>query len=213
MTVLIIVGYLLGAYLVGSVSFSYIVARVFSGADLRNVGTGTVSGSGVGVAAGFWPMALAGLLDIGKGAAVVAPMAGSRPMIAALAAGAAAVGHNWSVFLRLSGGRAMSIALGSTVYMAWEGTVVLGLGLALGKLARLTSVGCFVAQVALPVVLGITRGTVGVVLGLAVVLPQWVKRVMGNAPARRRQARVYLCRLVCDQDPKEGADRGQVGVD
>ncbi len=202
MSALVIAGYLLGAYLLGSVSFSYVVARVFSGADLRNVGTGTVSGSGVGVAAGFWPMALAGLLDIGKGVSAVVPMAGSRPMIAALAAGAAAIGHNWSIFLRGSGGRAMGIALGSTVYMAWEGTVVLSLGLALGKLARMTSVGCFVAQIVLPVVLGVTRGRVGVVLGFAVVLPQWVKRAMGNAPARPREAGAYLYRLVFDQDPR-----------
>jgi glycerol-3-phosphate acyltransferase PlsY len=203
MTALVIAGYLVGAYLLGSVSFSYVVARFFSGLDLRDVGTGTVSGSGVGVAAGFWPMALAGLLDIGKGIAAVVPMAGSRPMVAALAAGAVAIGHNWSIFLRGSGGRAMGTALGATVYMAWEGTVVLGLGLALGKLAGATSVGCFVAQVALPVLLGITRGSVGVVLGLAVVLPQWVKRVMGNKPAEPREARVYLYRLVCDQDPQK----------
>jgi glycerol-3-phosphate acyltransferase PlsY len=201
MTALIIAGYLVGAYLLGSVSFSYVVARVFAGADLRDVGTGTVSGSGVGVAAGFWPMALAGVLDIGKGVAVVVPMAGSRPMVAALAAGIAAIGHNWSIFLRGSGGRAMSIALGSTVYMAWEGTVVLSLGLTVGKLAGVTSVGCFGAQAALPVVLGITRGWVGVVLGLAVLLPQWVKRVMGNAPPEPREARAYLYRLVFDQDP------------
>ncbi len=71
-------GYLVGAFLVGSIPFSYLMARAVSGVDLRRVGTGTVSGTGVEVTSGFWPMAVAGVLDIGKGAA--ASGESSRPV-------------------------------------------------------------------------------------------------------------------------------------
>jgi glycerol-3-phosphate acyltransferase PlsY len=202
MNPLIVAGYLVGAFVLGSVPFSYLVARATSGADLRRVGTGTVSGSGVGVASGFWPMAAAGLLDIGKGAAVVAPMAGSHPVLAAVGAGVAAIGHNWSMFLRGAGGRAISIALGATLVMAWPGTVVLGLGMVVGRLFRNTGIGSVVSQAALPLVLGITGGKAGLLLGLFLVAPMWVKRITGNAPPSQRTARVYVCRLLRDRDPE-----------
>jgi len=195
-------GYLLGAFLLGSVPFSYLVARAVSGADLRRVGSGTVSGSGVQVTSGFWAMALAGLLDIGKGAAAVVLVAGDHPMLAACCAGAAAVGHNWSIFLHGAGGRAISVVGGSMLVLAfWWGALTLALGLALGKLCRATGVGCFIAQAALPAVLALTEGEVGAVFGVVVVIPMWVKRIMGNAPPPQRRPAVYLCRLLCDRDP------------
>lgn len=200
MEALVAVGYLIGAFLIGSIPFSYLIARLSSGTDLRRVGKGTVSGTGVGVSSGFWPMAAAGLLDIGKGAAAVIPMAGDHPLLAALGAGAAAVGHNWSVFLRGAGGRAISVALGATLLLAWPGAVVLALGLGIGRLFRQTGLGSFVAQAALPAVLAVTDGGVGAVLGGAVVAPMWLKRVLGNGPPQERRPGVYLRRLLFDND-------------
>jgi glycerol-3-phosphate acyltransferase PlsY len=201
MEALVVAGYFIGAFLLGAIPFSYLVTRAASGVDLRRVGTGTVSGSGVGVAAGFWPMAVAGLLDIGKGAAAVVPMAGERPMLAALGAGAAAVGHNWSPFLRGAGGRALSVAGGATMVMAWPGTVTLALGLAVGRLFRQTGLGAFVGQAALPAVLAVTDGAVGAALGGALVAPMWAKRILGNRPPRERRPATYLSRLLFDHDP------------
>jgi len=200
MEALVALGYLIGAFLVGSIPFSYLVARMSSGADLRRVGNGTVSGTGVGASSGFWPMAAAGLLDIGKGAAAVIPMAGDHPLLAALGAGAAAAGHNWSIFLRGAGGRAISVAGGAALVLAWPGAVVLALGLAIGRLFRQTGLGSFIAQAALPGVLAVTDGGVGAVLGGALVAPMWFKRVLGNGPPQERRPAVYLSRLLFDND-------------
>jgi len=204
----IVAGYLVGAFLVGSVPFSYLVARAVSGVDLRRVGTGTVSGTGVERTSGFVPMAVAGLLDIGKGVAAVVLFAGSHPLLAAFGAGAAAAGHNWSAFLGGAGGRAISVALGVCLTMAWPGAVVLALGLGIGRLFRQTGLGSFLAQAALPAALASTAGwpstvadpLVGGALGAALVVPMWVKRLMGNAPLRRQPVRVYASRLLFDND-------------
>ena len=198
-----IIAAVVGGYLLGSIPFSYLVARLAAGVDLRAIGTGTVSGSGVWYAAGFLPVAVAGVADIGKGIAAVVPMAGSRPGVAAIAAGSAVVGHNWSVFVRLAGGRGLAPALGALLVLAWEGTVVLGLGLALGRLVGKTGVGSFVAQAALPVVLAVTRGWQGVALAVALVVPMWVKRLAGNARPTPGTPlfRVLLHRLTHDADP------------
>lgn len=200
MEALIAVGYLVGAYLMGSVPFAYLVARLVSGADLRRWGSGTVSGTGVGRSSGFFPMAVAGIMDIAKGAAAVLPMAADRPWLAALGAGAAAAGHNWSVFLRGEGGRAIATGLGSTLVLAWPGTVVLGLGMGMGRLFHQTGLGSFISQAALPGVLGATHGGTGALLGGALVVPMWLKRLLGNGRPHREAPRVYLSRLLFDND-------------
>ena len=219
---LFVAGHLAGAYLVGAIPFAYVAARLVAGVDLRRVGTGTVSGTGVARTSGFWPMAVSGLLDIGKGAAAVVLVAGSRPLLAAFSGGAAAVGHNWSVFLKGAGGRAISVAGGVCLAMAWPGAVVLALGLTIGRLCRMTGLGCFFAQAALPPALALTAGwphtvadpAVGAVLGTALLVPMWVKRLMGNDPLRRASWRVYVSRLLFDNDtgwPVRAAFAAEVG--
>ena len=91
------------AFVAGSIPFSNIVARRRHGVDLREMPTGTVSGTALYRLAGFRDLALAGVLDVTKGA--VGPwLAGpGRPVLAALAACAAVVGHDWSPFLRGAG--------------------------------------------------------------------------------------------------------------
>src|SRR5436190_14384415 len=88
------------AYLLGAVPFSYLFARRLRGVDLRHTGTGTVSGTGLYRVAGFGPLAVAGVLDVAKGAFAVLIAGPGRPGLAAAAGGAAVIGHNWSVFLR-----------------------------------------------------------------------------------------------------------------
>ena len=188
------------AYLAGSVPFSNLMARRRAGVDLREVGTGTVSGSALQKVAGFGPLAVAGIAEVGKGA--VGPLlAGSdRPVLAAVSGGAAVCGHNWSVFLRGAGGRGLSPAMGALLVRDWPGTATLLTGLASGRLAKQTSVGCFAALMALVPVLGRTRGGEGALAGAAVAAPIFAKRLLGNRPPERRSASVYLSRLVCDSD-------------
>jgi glycerol-3-phosphate acyltransferase PlsY len=189
------------AYLVGSIPFSNLLARRVRGVDLREVGTGTVSGTGLYRVAGFTPMAVAGSLDVAKGA--VGPLfAGlDRPVLAALAGGAAVAGHDWSPFLAGAGGRGLSPAMGSLLVNGWPGVVVLAAGLAGGRLARRTSLGCFVSYLVLVPALAATSGRRGALAGVAVLLPILAKRLMGNTPLEGRdRARVLVNRLVHDQD-------------
>jgi glycerol-3-phosphate acyltransferase PlsY len=65
---------------------------------------------------GAIPAAVAGIVDLGKGAAAVAIaqwlLDVSQPFVLA-AAVAAVVGHNWMVFLKFSGGKGMGAAIGA----------------------------------------------------------------------------------------------------
>lgn len=184
----------------GAIPFSNIVARRRAGVDLRSLGNGTVSGSGLYAVAGSKALVAVGLLELAKGA-VGPALAGRRhPGTAALAGAAAVIGHNWSPFLGGAGGRGISPAMGALLVSAPAGSGVLLAGLAVGKWAGETAVGSFVADAVLVPVAARVHGRAGCMAASAVLVPMVAKRLMGNAPPRQRGASVYLCRLLFDRD-------------
>ncbi|HMK63098.1 MAG TPA: glycerol-3-phosphate acyltransferase [Acidimicrobiales bacterium] len=196
------------SYVSGALPFSGLAARLTAGADLRHVGSGTVSGTSLYQVAGFGPLALAGSLDVAKG--VVGPLLAGRerPVLGALAAGAAVAGHNWSPLLGGAGGRGVSTALGSTLVTAPEGTIILAGALGVGRLVHQTGLACFVGILALFPVLAHRRGLTGCVLASALALPMLGKRLAGNQPVDggSDRRRVLLWRLLFDRDAFESAD-------
>ncbi|MFN2595040.1 MAG: glycerol-3-phosphate acyltransferase [Actinomycetota bacterium] len=195
------IGIVLASYLIGAIPFANLFAHGTSGVDLRTVGTRTVSGSSLYKVAGFGPMAISGCLDLAKGAAAVA-LAGrfDHPVTTALAAAAAVAGHNWSPFIGGAGGRGVGVSLGASAAYMWPGTVVLGSGMAVGRLAGHTGLGCFVAQIAIVPALGAVYGSKGILFGVCLMVPMLVKRVLGNEQPERRDGRMYLSRLLFDRD-------------
>jgi glycerol-3-phosphate acyltransferase PlsY len=113
------------AYLIGSVPFSYLVARA-NGVDLRNVGSGNIGGANVWRSCGFGPFVLATSGDIIKGmlptlAALylgdLAELIGLRleplPPGAVILVGIAAIlGHTFPLFLYFKGGKAVATSSG-----------------------------------------------------------------------------------------------------
>lgn len=198
------------SYLAGAIPFSGMLAKVLAGVDLRRYGTGTVSGTGLYRVAGLGPLVAGGILDVAKGTVGPALAGRDRPVLAAVAGGTSVVGHNWSLYLKGAGGRGISPALGSMLVNGWHGSVHLLTALAVGKATTATSLGAFVGYVTLPAVLGRQRGRHGVVAGLCLLAPMFLKRVLGNDPLPpANRAQVAWTRLVFDQDtpqwPKLGA--------
>jgi len=188
------------SYLAGSIPSSNIAARARAAVDLRDVGTGTVSGTGLYDVAGFGPLAAAGIADIAK--ATIGPLlAGkSRGKLAAVAGGFAIAGHNWSPFLRGAGGRGFAPSLGALGVTAPAGLPVMLGGLVVGRAAKQTALGGFVAQCVLVPLLATFYGKRGAIVAACVVAPMWTKRLLGNAPPKERSARVYAHRLLFDSD-------------
>jgi len=104
------------AYLIGSVPWSFLVARAFGVADVRRVGSGNVGATNVLRSAGRPAAALALVLDVAKGALAVAlalRLAPGHPVLPAVAAAAAVVGHVYPVWLGLRGGKGVATGLGA----------------------------------------------------------------------------------------------------
>lgn len=188
------------ALLAGAIPFSAIVAWATKRVDLRDYGTGTVSGTGLFKVAGAGPLVVAGILDVGKGALGPALAGHSRPELAALAGGMALVGHNWSPFLRGAGGRGFAPSLGALCVLGWPGAVLLLVALIIGTIVRRTGLMVFLAMLGLTPLLGGLYGIHGVWTGLALAVPMYAKRLAGNRPPEHRDARTYARRLLFDHD-------------
>jgi len=123
----IIIGYLLG-----SIPSAYIVARLATGKDIRQMGGGNVGGLNVHREVGAWPAFAVGIVDLSKGTAAVAIaywLLDLSPVFVLLAGLAAVIGHNWMVWLKFSGGKGMGVTIGAMavllpVYGYWPGLLI-----------------------------------------------------------------------------------------
>ena len=130
-----------GAYLLGSVSPAYLLGRWLGGKDLRQYGSGTLSGSMVFEHVGRWAVLPVALFDVFKATvpALLALWLDLGTLVAAAAGLAAAVGHNWPIFTRFHGGRGMATFAGAWLALFppgafWMGGL-LGIGWRLGDSA------------------------------------------------------------------------------
>jgi len=104
------------AYVVGSIPFGVIVARVSGGPDPRSVGSGRTGGTNALRALGRRWAALVVAGDLAKGALPVLLaryVTNGDTLAEVLAAGAAVVGASHSIFLGLRGGRGVGTGVGT----------------------------------------------------------------------------------------------------
>jgi acyl phosphate:glycerol-3-phosphate acyltransferase len=109
------VALVVGAYLLGSISWSVLVVKVLQGMDVRSVGSGNAGATNVMRAAGKKAGAAVLLLDIGKGiAAVAVPRSlDAPPAVVGGAAVAVVLGHVFPVFFGFRGGKGVATSAGA----------------------------------------------------------------------------------------------------
>ena len=194
-------------YLCGSVSFAYLCGRLCRGIDLREYGSAKLSGSNVYHQVSGPAMVVVGILDIGKAALPtwIGLRLGLGLAAAVLAGLAAMVGHNWSLFLGLKGGRGIATAIGVLlVVFPWGFPWLLG-WLAAGRLVpRVAAAPALLGFVTLPLLAQIAGQAAETVWGcLAMLAIAVVKRLEGNRavlPFGRKRWAVLGRRLLLDRD-------------
>jgi len=118
------------SYCMGSIPFSYIWAKVFSGIDIRQVGSRNVGTTNVVLSSGLIPGLLSGIGDLGKGVAAVlfaqavAPESLVMHFVAALAA---VIGHNWPIWLSFHGGGGLATCMGALLVLSTGSLVYMGI--------------------------------------------------------------------------------------
>ena len=114
---------ILAGYLLGSVPVGLLVGRLVGGVDLRDLGSRRTGATNATRTLGAGWGALVLLLDLAKGlAAVLLARAifdgNAEEWVAAGAGLAAVVGHNWSVFIRFTGGRGVATTGGGLLALS-----------------------------------------------------------------------------------------------
>jgi acyl phosphate:glycerol-3-phosphate acyltransferase len=155
---------LAGAYVVGSIPFSYLVARAFGVTDVRTVGSGNVGATNVMRSAGKGPGIAALILDALKGALATGTASRLFPgseWLPALAAVAAVLGHVFPVWLGFRGGKGVATGAGAFLPLAPVATgtaaVVFVLVLLLGRYVSLGSMASAAALAAVAFLSGSPR--------------------------------------------------------
>ena len=113
--------WLAGAYLLGAIPSSYLVARWMAGVDLREHGSRNLGATNLYRLLGWKAAIPAGAFDLAKGAvpAALAAHLGVGPTWWPLAVGFAAVlGHVYSPFVRFKGGKGVATAGGVFLVLA-----------------------------------------------------------------------------------------------
>ena len=171
-------------YLLGSIPTAYLVARLATGKDIRQMGGGNVGGLNVFREVGFWAVVPVVIVDLGKGAAAVAIahwVLDLPPLYVLLAGVASVVGHNWMVWLKFSGGKGMGAAIGAMglafpLYGYWQGIAIfLGIFVAVALITHNIALASGTSLVFLPLItwLGtksLTATLVAIILGIIILI-------------------------------------------
>lgn len=198
---------ILSAYLLGSIPFAYLAARLSKGIDLRRYGSGTVSGSMVFEHVHHWMVVPVGILDVAKTAlpTYLGLRLGLGEVVAAIAGIAAMIGHNWPIYLKFTGGRGISSILGILLFFfPWGDAWLLGF-LAVGYLLKDSAPWALASLASMPLLVLWLGGSGIVFWVIAATLAVMVcKRLEANRrplplDARERR-RVLWLRLVFDRD-------------
>ena len=200
----------IGAYLWAAIPSAYLVARYLKGIDIRRYGSGNMGaanvmahvGGRIGfslgtydcLAKGTLPVVLAKLLD--------------QSLAVQVAAGLAAIaGHNWSPYVRFTGGRGVATAIGVVIgsFLFLESLILaVVIGLVGRLLFRETGFWTFIAMLSLPVLAYLFRNPVEILIMTVLIGVLLIaKRLTANweRPAPGYSLlRVLLNRLLWDRD-------------
>ncbi len=139
-------------YLLGSVPFGLVLAKLAGHGDIRRIGSGNIGATNVLRTGSKGLAALTLLLDGGKGAAAFWTAGLLGPDMAVLAGGGAFLGHLFPVWLRFRGGKGVATALGVLIAASWEAGLLACLTwVAAAAAFRYSSLAALVSLAAAPV--------------------------------------------------------------
>jgi len=200
MIIMKFVGLLIFAYLLGSIPWGLILARIFANTDIRQKGSGNIGATNVTREIGVLPGLLTLAGDVFKGALPVymarwifGAADGAGDIYLAAVALAAFLGHCFPVYLKCrDGGKGVATAAGCFAVISLTAVAAaFGIFTITLLVSRRVSVGSLCAAAALPVSIWITTGSLVLIIAAAIIAllifvrhHANIKRLLaGNEPA------------------------------
>ncbi len=153
LTILDLLSLALG-YLLGSIPFGLILARLAGHGDLREIGSGNIGATNVLRTGSKGLAALTLILDMLKGTAAVLIGAQFGPNAALIGGLGAFLGHLFPVWLGFCGGKGVATYLGVLIGLYWQAALLFGVvWLAVAALTRYSSLAALIASAAVPLML------------------------------------------------------------
>jgi acyl phosphate:glycerol-3-phosphate acyltransferase len=150
---MIYVAAFVGAFLIGSIPFGYVIGRLFYHRDIRAEGSGNIGAMNALRTLGKGGAVLVLLLDALKGfAPTLWALISFGGNLAALVAAGAVLGHCFSPWLRFKGGKGVATSFGAIFALCWPAGLVAVGGWAAGAvLTRYSSVGSMLGSALAPI--------------------------------------------------------------
>lgn len=151
---------ILGAYIIGSIPTGYIIVKLFTGQDIRTVGSGSTGATNVKRVMGKKWFFIVMLLDAFKGALPVVlaqTFANSFTdigLLPVLAAVAVILGHSKSIFLKFTGGKSVASGVGTILALNWMvGLIIAAVWGIITYTSKYVSLGSMIALALSPVLM------------------------------------------------------------
>ncbi|MCG8513375.1 MAG: glycerol-3-phosphate 1-O-acyltransferase PlsY [Halanaerobiales bacterium] len=105
------------SYLIGAIPFAFIFTKLVAGTDVRKIGSGNVGATNTSRILGLKYGVVVGILDVLKGFLAVFLLQLLLPENASeywilVGAVLSIIGHNWSIFLKFTGGKGVATTFG-----------------------------------------------------------------------------------------------------
>lgn len=213
--IILAIAVFIGSYLIGSVPLTWLLVKIFKGKDLHDHGSGNVGASNVFATTKSLPLTIiGGLFDLTKGYLCmwIASIIGLPIYLQVLAGLGAILGHNYSIFLKFSGGRGVLTTVGVLFYLSpWIGIGAVVLALAFTPFHQL-ALGTIIAALCSALVIIVFPGWfkfdgdttfwygLGAILVFIIMI---TRRLLAKRTALSKDEplwRVLLCRMLFDRD-------------
>ncbi len=149
----VLIAPLLVGYLLGSIPFGLLIAKLGGAGDVRKIGSGNIGATNVLRTGRKGLAALTLLADALKGAVAVWIFLSSGPNIAIWAGFGAFAGHLFPIWLKFRGGKGIAVYVGVLLAISLPGLLafaVVWLGIAAGT--RYSSLAALTATLAAPII-------------------------------------------------------------
>lgn len=173
------------SYLIGSIPTGYIIVKLFTGQDIRQIGSGSTGATNVKRVMGKKWFFTVMILDAIKGALPVALSAyyatalqdyGVLPVLAAICV---ILGHSKSVFLNFTGGKSVASGVGTLMALNWQaGLIIAAVWGVVTWVSKYVSLGSIVALGISPVIMWFLNAPIAYIIYalIAAIYVIWLHR-------------------------------------
>ncbi|MBQ8168240.1 glycerol-3-phosphate 1-O-acyltransferase PlsY [bacterium] len=140
------------AYLIGSIPTGYIIVKLFTGQDIRKIGSGSTGATNVKRVMGKKWFFTVMILDAIKGALpvvltkILTTAFAGVGLLPVLAAVAVILGHSKSIFLKFTGGKSVASGVGTILALNWQvGLIIAGIWAVITYFSKYVSLGSIIA--------------------------------------------------------------------